>query len=130
MQAGPEGQLLVQPQRPDAKAIFFQVWHECWRNVIFFGVLVPVILALGSWARWLGLLGFGIFAVITVLDIARLLIAVGAGMMTLPLALILAVRTRGPLRDEAWLWGATLVQVVELAIFAAYNIYLYRHFWP
>ena len=116
-------------QTLDGRTVFRQIWNDCRKNIIFFGAAVAVIVLVGSYIRWLGLVLFAGFALITLADVLKLLFVAGLNMMMLPIKVIESLRNWHVARDEAWVWGATLVQGVELAIFVVYNVYLYVHFF-
>lgn len=100
---------------------------EILPNLVFYGLGVGVVVLLGSWARWLGLLGFGFYALILLFSIVRAAIVVGSG-------LILLLMPRSPKSSnqgtEVKAWGATLIICAEVAVFAVYSGFLYTHFFP
>ncbi len=104
------------------RAISRQVWNDCWRSIILHGAVVLIIVGLGSFARWLGLLLFAGFAMITLFDIFKLLIV--GGTSTLPTVL----RSRGALRTDAYR-DIAAVAFVESMIIITYNFYLYGYFF-
>ncbi len=104
------------------RVISRQVWNDCWRSIILHGAAVLIIIGLGSFARWAGLLLFAGFAIITLFDIFKLLIV--GGVSTLPTVL----RSRKALRTDAYR-DMTAVAFVESMIITAYSFYLYFHFF-
>ncbi len=92
-------------------------------NLLFFGIGVPVIILLGSWFRWIGILGFAIYTLILFTDFFRLAIQVVTGII-----LLFGIgSTGGPnAKAQAISWVATLIQILETAIFTIYTIALYR----
>jgi hypothetical protein len=103
-------------------AISRQIWNDCWMSIILYGAAVLIIIWLDSFARWVGLLLFAGFAMITLFDIFKLLIV--GGTSTLPTVL----RSRKALRTNAYRDMAA-VAFVESMIIVVYNFYLYFHFF-
>ena len=89
---------------------------------------------LGSVARWLGLVLFTLFAVVTLKDILRLLMAVGIGILVLPFTIIAALKpvsvtgTR-VYADGVYLLNANAIVLMQLFVLVAYNLFLYEHFF-
>ncbi len=83
-----------------------------------------VIIWLGRFARWLGLLLFAGLAIITVFDILKLFIVRAPG----TLRTVLTRRTRETLRTDAYR-DMTAVAFVESMILVQYTFYLYGHFF-
>jgi hypothetical protein len=116
------------------QSIFHQVWQDCWRSLALFGgLLVGVVLA-GSMARWLGLVFFTLFALVTLKDILRLLMAVGIGILVLPFTLIAAMKPVSVpgsrvYADGVYLLNANAIVVMQLFVLVAYNLFLYEHFF-
>ena len=73
--------------------------------------------------RWLGLLLFGAFAIITVFDILKLFIVRGPG----TLHTVMIRRRRDTLRIDAYRGGMTAVGFVESMILIQYTFYLYEY---
>lgn len=114
--------------KPAAQTIFRQTFIDSIKNIGFFGTVVVVIVIIGSFVRWLGAGLFAIFALTTLIDIFRLLIAIGLGILMLPVKILLSLRNHQLAKDEIYLWGATLVQGVQFVVFIGYNVFLYVHF--
>jgi hypothetical protein len=114
--------------------IFRQVWSDCWRNLFFFGTLFVGIIALGTYYRWLGLALFVIFALVTLRDILKLLLAVGLGVIVLPLTIMAALKIvpisspQGRV-DEVYLLNANAIILMQLFVLVGYNLFLYNHFF-
>jgi hypothetical protein len=114
--------------------IFRQVWSDCWRSLFFFGALFGGIIVLGSYYRWLGLALFVIFALVTLRDILKLLLAVGLGVIVLPLTIMAALKIvpisgqQGRV-DEVYLLNANAIIVMQLFVLVGYNLFLYNHFF-
>jgi hypothetical protein len=121
-------------ERESDELIFRQVWADCWKSLFFFGTLLACIIFVGSFSRWLGLVLFSIFAVVTLRDILRLLFAVGLGVLVLPFTLMAALkmvpvsdsRLRG---DEVYLLNANAIVVMQLFVLVTYNLFLYNYFF-
>jgi hypothetical protein len=116
------------------QGIFRQVWQDCWRSLVLFGGLLVGVVWLGSMARWLGLVLFGLFALVTLKDILRLLMAVGIGIIVLPFTIIAAMKplpATGPrvYTDGIYLLNANAIVVMQLFVLVAYNLFLYEHFF-
>jgi hypothetical protein len=116
------------------QSIFRQVWQDCWRSLVLFGGLLVGVVWLGSMARWLGLVFFTLFALVTLKDILRLLMAVGIGIVVLPFTLIAAMKpvsVTGPRvhTDGLYLLNANAIVVMQLFVLVAYNLFLYEHFF-
>ncbi len=107
------------------RAISRQVWNDCWRSITLYGAAVLIIISLDSFARWLGLLLFGGFAMITLFDILKLFFVGGPG----TLHTVMTRRSRGTLRTDAYRGGMTAVGFAESMMIAPYNFYLYFHFF-
>ena len=90
---------------------------------------MAIIARLGSHIRWLGLVLFAGFVLVTLLDVLRLLFVAGLGILLLPIKLIQSVKNWRIAADESYLWGATLMQALESVICIAYNVYLYFRFF-
>ncbi len=89
---------------------------------------------LGSMARWLGLVFFTLFALATLKDILRLLMAVGIGIVVLPFTILAAMKpvsiTRPRLdTDGVYLLNANAIVLMQLFVLVAYNLFLYEHFF-
>jgi hypothetical protein len=115
-------------------SIFRQVWQDCWRSLVLFGGLLVGVVWLGSMARWLGLVFFTLFALITLKDILRLLMAVGIGIVVLPFTIIAAMKpvsVTGPRvhTDGLYLLNANAIVIMQLFVLVAYNLFLYEHFF-
>jgi hypothetical protein len=115
-------------------SIFRQVWQDCWRSLVLFGGLLVGVVWLGSVARWLGLVFFTLFALVTLKDILRLLMAVGIGIVVLPFTIIAAMKPlsiNGPrvYTDGVYLLNANAIVVMQLFVLVAYNLFLYEHFF-
>jgi hypothetical protein len=116
------------------ESIFHEVWHDCWKSLFLFGSLLIGILLLGSIARWLGLVLFTIFALVTLKDILRLLKAIALGVLVLPFTLIAAfkIRPKGNglgLGNEVYLLNANAIILMQLFVLVGYNFFLYNHFF-
>lgn len=79
----------------DGRAVLRQVWSDSWKNIVFFGAAVPIIALVGSYVRWLGLVLFAGFTVITLIDVLRLLFVAGLSMLMLPIKVVQSVMSRG-----------------------------------
>ena len=116
------------------EGIFHQVWHDCWKSLFFFGRLLIGILLLGSIARWLGLVLFMVFAVVTLKDILRLVVAIGLGVLVLPFTIMAAFKIRPNsegegLGDGLHLLNANAIILMQLFVLVGYNLFLYSHFF-
>jgi hypothetical protein len=121
---------LMQSDRDEC--IFREVWHDCWKSLFLFGSLLIGIMVLGSLARWLGLVLFLIFALVTVKDIVRLLMAVGLGVLVLPFTIMAALKIvpsgdQHGVGNEAYLLNANAIIVMQLFVLVAYNLFLYNY---
>jgi hypothetical protein len=120
--------------QPRDETIFRQVWSDCWRSLFFFGTMLGGIVLLGSYYRWLGLLLFTIFALVTLRDILKLLFAVGLGVLVLPFT-IMAVLKIAPINgprgvvDEVYILNANAIILMQLFVLIVYNLFLYNHFF-
>ena len=83
-------------------------------NLLFFGLGVVILVYLAAWLRWLAIVGFAVYGVIFAIDVIRLVMVLGTG-------LLLLISGRAELKG----WGATLVQLVETTVFAMYTGVLY-----
>jgi hypothetical protein len=116
------------------QSIFRQVWQDCWRSLVLFGGLLVGVIWLGSMARWLGLVLFALFAIVTLKDILRLLRAVAFGILVLPFTILAAVKpvsVTGPRvsADGVYLLNANAIVLMQLFVLVAYNLFLYEHFF-
>ena len=119
------------------EGIFHEVWHDCWKNLFFFGSLFVGILLLSSIARWLGLVLFTIFALVTLKDILRLVTAIALGVLVLPFTILASFKIRstgdGTDREElgngVYLLNANAIILMQLFVLVGYNLYLYSHFF-
>ena len=114
------------------ESIFKEVWHDCWKSLCLFGSLLLGIVILSSVAPWLGLVLFLSFALVTVKDIVRLLMAVGLGVVVLPLTIMAALRIvpGGDQRDvgnEIHLLNANAIILMQLFVLLGYNLFLYNY---
>ncbi len=114
--------------------IFRQVWQDCWRSLVLFGGLLVGVVWVGSMARWLGLVFFTLFALVTFKDILRLLMAVGIGIIVLPFTIIAAMKpvsVHGPraYADGVYLLNANAIVLMQLFVLVAYNLFLYEYFF-
>lgn len=84
-------------------------------NLLFFGFGVVVLVFLAPWLRWVAIVGFAVYGVIFAIDLIRLIVVLGAGVLLLVSG-----------RAERKGWGAALVQLVQCTVFAMYTGVLYR----
>jgi len=121
-------------ERDRDESIFRQVWYDCLRSLFFFGSLLLGIILLGSLSRWLGLALFTIFALVTLKDILRLLMAVGLGVLVLPFTIMAALKI-APISgqkgfgNEFHILNANAVVLMQLFVLIGYNLFLYSHFF-
>ena len=121
-------------ERDRDETIFRQVWHDCLKSLFFFGSLLIGIMLLGSLARWLGLVLFTIFALVTLRDSLRLLLAIGLGVLVLPFTIMAALKIvpisaqRG-FGNEFHLLNANAIILMQLFVLVGYNLLLYSHFF-
>jgi len=106
------------------RAISRQVWNDCWKHIIIYGAAVVVIIWLGRFVRWLGLLLFGGLAIITVFDILKLFFVRAPG----TLRTVMTRRSRERLRTDSYR-GMIAVAFVESMILVEYTFYLYGYFF-
>jgi hypothetical protein len=116
------------------ESIFQEVWQDCWKSLFLFGSLFIGILLLGSIARWLGLVLFTIFALVTLKDILRLLMAIGIGVLVLPFTIMAAFKIRlssdgEGLGNGVYLLNANAIILMQLFVLVGYNFFLYNHFF-
>ena len=116
------------------ESIFHEVWHDCWKSLFLFGSLFIGILLLGSIARWLGLVLFTIFALVTLKDILRLLMAIGLGVLVLPFTIMAAFKIcpnsdRQGIGNGVHLLNANAIILMQLFVLVGYNFFLYNHFF-
>jgi len=116
------------------ESIFQEVWQDCWKSLFLFGSLFIGILLLGSIARWLGLVLFTIFALFTLKDILRLLMAIGIGVLVLPFTIMAAFKIRlssdgEGLGNGVYLLNANAIILMQLFVLVGYNFFLYNHFF-
>ena len=116
------------------ESIFHEVWHDCWKSLFVFGGLLIGILLLGSIARWLGLVLFTIFALVTLKDILRLLMAIALGALVLPFTIMAAFKVHPNsdgqgLGDGVHLLNANAIILMQLFVLVGYNLFLYSHFF-
>jgi hypothetical protein len=113
------------------ESIFQEVWHDCWKSLFLFGSLLIGILLLGSIARWLGLALFTIFALVTLKDILRLLMAIGLGVLVLPFTIMAAfkIRSNSDVGNGVYLLNANAIILMQLFVLVGYNFFLYNHFF-
>jgi hypothetical protein len=113
------------------ESICQEVWHDCWKSLFLFGSLLIGILLLGSIARWLGLLFFTIFALVTLKDILRLLMAIGLGVLVLPFTIMAAfkIRPNSDVGNGVYLLNANAIILMQLFVLVGYNFFLYNHFF-
>ncbi len=113
---------------PRADFVFARSVAEILPNLIYFGIGVGFIVLLGNWLRWLGILGFAVYALILLIDVVRFAFLVITGT-------ILSVTKSGPTifrpptKLPAKAWGALLIQLVESSVFACYTVFLYGYFF-
>lgn len=106
------------------RVISRQVWNDCWRHIIFYGAAVVIIIWLGRFARWLGVLLFVGLAIITLFDILKLFFVRRPGTLH-----TVMIRRRGDtLRTDAYR-GMIAVGFVESMVLIQYTFYLYDHFF-
>ena len=116
------------------ESIFHEVWQDCWKSLFLFGSLFIGILLVGTISRWLGLALFTIFALVTLRDILRLVVAIGLGVLVLPFAIVAAFKIR-PSREEqemgngVHLLNANAIILMQLFVLVGYNLFLYSHFF-
>jgi hypothetical protein len=123
--AGPEQETRMEELSDDEDpAISRQVWNNCWKHIIFYGAAAVVIIWVGRFVRWLGLLLFGGLAIITVFDILKLFIVRAPG----TLRTVLTRRSRETLRTDTYR-GTIAVAFVESMILVQYTFYLYGYFF-
>jgi hypothetical protein len=121
-------------ERDRDESIFREVWRDCVKSLFFFGSLLVGIMLLGSLSRGLGLVLFTIFALVTLKDILRLLLAVGLGVLVLPFTLLAALKIapvsaqRG-FENEFHLLNANAIILMQLFVLVGYNLFLYSHFF-
>jgi hypothetical protein len=77
---------------------------------------------------------FTLFAIVTLKDILRLLMAVGIGILVLPFTIIASLKRVSPTgprvyADGVYLLNANAIVVMQLFILVAYNLFLYEHFF-
>ncbi len=121
--AAPELEPRTEELTDEDPAISRQVWNDCWRHIIFYAAAVLIIIWLGTSVRWLGLLLFGGFAIITLFDILKLFIVRGPG----TLHAVMIWRRRETQRTDAYRGGMTAVGFVESMILILYTFYLYDY---
>jgi len=112
-------EITIDEDRPISR----QVWNDCWGHIIFYAAAVLIIIWLGTSVRWLSLLLFGGFAIITLFDILKLFIVRGPG----TLHTVMIRRRRDTLRTDAYRGGMTAVGFVESMILIQYTFYLYEY---
>jgi hypothetical protein len=122
--AAPELEPRTEELSDEDPAISRQVWNDCWKYIIIYGAAVVVIIWLGRFARWLGLLLFGGLAIITVFDILKLFIVRAPG----TLRTVIRRRSRERLRTDAYR-GMIAVAFVESMILVQYTFYVYGYFF-
>jgi hypothetical protein len=113
------------------ESIFQEVWQDCWKSLFLFGSLLIGVLLLGSIARWLGLVLFTIFALVTLKDILRLLMAIGLGVLVLPFTIMAAfkIRRNSDVGNGVYLLNANAIILMQLFVLVGYNFFLYNHFF-
>lgn len=116
---------------PSDEKIFREVWGDCWKNLAVFGALLLGILALGWIARWLGMVLFTIFALLTLRNVFRLLFAISLGALVLPLVALNLVpfKERSEPIGETSLLNSNAVIVMQLFVLLGYNLFLYNYFF-
>ena len=121
-------------ERDRDESIFWQVSYDCLKSLFVFGSLLLGIVLLGSLARWLGLVLFTIFALVTLKDILRLLMAIGLGVLVLPFTIMAALKI-APISgqqgfgNEFHLLNANAIILMQLFVLIGYNLFLYTHFF-
>jgi len=105
---------------------FAKLASDSVKNIIFFGIGAAVVMAIGSYVRWLGLLLWGIDALITLLQTA---ITVSSALLGVVVFVAKAIRLRYKM-DDAWWDLANLVQLIEGGVHVLYFLILYRFFFP
>ena len=121
-------------ERDSDENIFRQVWHDCLKSLFLFGSLLLGIVLLGSLARWLGVVLFTLFALVTLKDILRLFMAVGLGVLVLPFTIMAAFKI-APISgqqgfgNEFHLLNANAIIIMQLFVLIGYNLFLYSHFF-
>ena len=109
---------------PRTEYAYQYVTRNFLRNIFFFGIGVVVVIKLTQLIHpWVGIAGFLFYALIAVVDGVRMVITLAAGVGSLFLS------SRRDMPDVRRLWQATLIQVIETAVFLGYTYVLYRTFW-
>ena len=116
------------------ESIFHEVWQDCWKSLFLFGSLFIGILLVGTISRWLGLALFTIFALVTLKDILRLVVAIGLGVLVLPFTIIAAFKIRPRSEEQemgngVYLLNANAIILMQLFVLVGYNLFLYSHFF-
>ncbi|MDO8717272.1 MAG: hypothetical protein Q7J73_10795 [Dehalococcoidales bacterium] len=94
-------------------------------NLIFFGIGVPIVMLLGRWHHWLGIIGFGVYAITLLFDSLRMVV-----LFVTSIILFFSPAEAGHVpKAQAISWITTLIQLFETAIFAIYVGILYRFFF-
>jgi hypothetical protein len=123
--AAPELEPRTEELTDEDPAISRQVWNDCWTHIILYATAALIIIWLGTSVRWLGLLLFGGFAIITLFDILKLFIVRGPG----TLHAVMIRRRRETQRTDVYTGGMTAVGFVESMILILYTFYLYGYFF-
>ncbi|MCA1989154.1 MAG: hypothetical protein LDL07_08420 [Desulfarculus sp.] len=101
------------------KFILVKSMSDFLPNLIFWGIGIPIVIFLASIYWWLGVVGFAIYVIVLVIDVVRLIVVVGSGVI------ILFLGRRGleaqSIKAQALSWGATLIQIVEGSVFSLYT---------
>ena len=109
-------------QEDQAKVVLQKSFRDILPNLLFFGIGVPIVMFFGRWHHWLGIIGFGFYAITLLFDLLRMVVMFVTGII-----LFFAPAGRGPApKTQAISWMATLIQLLETTVFAIYVGILYR----
>lgn len=113
------------------REIFAKVWRDSFKNVIWYGAQVVIIIAVGKFVWWwAGIVLWAVWALILIIGGIQTLLVTLLGIILLPIGIYRKLKGL-PTEDAAspYLVAGNLIQLTENAIYVGYFYVLYKIFF-
>jgi hypothetical protein len=117
-------------QQTTDRMVFIISWKEFWRNIIFYGGGVGVVIGLSKISETLGIILFFIYLLIVVGDGLRILFAVVLGLITLIPSLAWTFKKEMKISSLLYSWMATILQAIQVCIMLVYAFIIRNNVYP